>query len=509
MSLRPYAGVVRRGVAVRREPPAAEKGPPAVRDLRGGAGDGPRRLEFAPGDVVVVSGLPGSGKSTLIRRAVTARAIDSQDTRDRFTAALPRLLPYALYRPLVRAAHYYGLLRALRSGEAVVVHDCGTQAWVRRWLARHAVRRGRTLHLVLLDVPPEAARAGQRQRGRGVSGYAFARHRRAVGRLLRDTECGRLPPGCASAVLLDRPAAGALRSIAFPGLPVGGAPSTAVPVPGRRRPSAVTVSAAGHGRVEDTEPVDIPAQMPPQQLQGWPANELEEVLSASLGVPEAAGRLVEVLGRSQVWIPLPNGGSPASADLDLPTVEFDGAAFVPVFSSEAQFLSCVGTHLSFAVAPAREFARGLPPQLGIAVNPGGAVGLPLPPAAVAELCRTGSTPLDGPAGGGRVRLWEPDWKEEPVDFLAAVSAEFRQTGLVATARRALASIEGGDPVLFIGVSGFQASMWDETTRSVPLDALGRALGRVQVPWPVNLVLLDVAQDPVGDWMVEKVRPFFQ
>ncbi|MFD6425414.1 AAA family ATPase [Streptomyces sp. NPDC060198] len=216
MSLRPYAGVVRWGVAVRQTPPAAEKGPPAVRDLRGGAGDGPRRLEFAPGDVVVVSGLPGSGKSTLIRRAVTTRAIDSQDTRDRFTAALPRLLPYALYRPLVRAAHYYGLLGALRSGEAVVVHDCGTQGWVRRWLARHAARRGRALHLVLLDVSPRTARAGQRERGRGVSGYAFARHRRAVGRLLRDAERGLLPPGCASAVLLDRPAAGALAAIAFP-----------------------------------------------------------------------------------------------------------------------------------------------------------------------------------------------------------------------------------------------------------------------------------------------------
>ncbi|MFD8946850.1 enhanced serine sensitivity protein SseB C-terminal domain-containing protein, partial [Streptomyces californicus] len=40
-------------------------------------------------------------------------------------------------------------------------------------------------------------------------------------------------------------------------------------------------------------------------------------------------------------------------------------------------------------------------------------------------------------------------------------------------------------------------------------ALGRALGRVRVPWPVNLVLLDVAQDLVGDWMREKVRPFYR
>ncbi|MGW3659735.1 AAA family ATPase [Streptomyces sp. NPDC005151] len=196
-----------------RELPGAHA--PVVRDLRERAGHSPRELHFATGDVVVVSGLPGGGKSTLIRRAVAVRAIDSQDTRDRWAQRVPRLLPYALYRPLVRVAHYWGLWRALCSGESVVVHDCGTQTWVRGWLARHARRRGRTLHLVLLDVTPQEARAGQRERGRGVSGYAFARHRRAIGRLLRDTEAGTLPLGCASAVLLDREAAGMLARIMF------------------------------------------------------------------------------------------------------------------------------------------------------------------------------------------------------------------------------------------------------------------------------------------------------
>ncbi|MEU6018671.1 enhanced serine sensitivity protein SseB [Streptomyces sp. NPDC047515] len=252
--------------------------------------------------------------------------------------------------------------------------------------------------------------------------------------------------------------------------------------------------------------MDIPAQVQSHPQSGWPANELEEVLMASVGSPEAGGRLVEVLGRSQVWVPLPNGGGPDSLDLDLPTLEIDGAAYVPVFSSEQQFHACVGTRMSFTVAPARDFARGLPPQLGIAVNPGGAVGMPLPPPAVAELCRAGRTPLDGPAGGGRVRLFEPSWQEEPVDFLAAAAGEFEESGVVLTARRALASIEGGEPVLFIGVD---FSTWEGAGRNAPMDALGRALGRVEVPWPVNLVLLDVAQDPVGDWMREKVRPFYR
>ncbi|MEU1340689.1 AAA family ATPase [Streptomyces sp. NPDC005827] len=186
-----------------------------VRDLRDRAGHSPHGLLFGPRDLVVVTGLPGSGKSTLMHRTVQGMRIDSQDTRDRWDARLARLLPYAVYRPLVRLAHYAGLRGALRTGEGVVVHDCGTQAWVRDWLAREARRRGGTLHLLLLDVTPGTALDGQRERGRGVSRYAFLRHRQAAGRLLRAAEKGKLPEGVGSAVLLDRDAADVLHRIAF------------------------------------------------------------------------------------------------------------------------------------------------------------------------------------------------------------------------------------------------------------------------------------------------------
>ncbi|MFJ6836713.1 enhanced serine sensitivity protein SseB [Streptomyces sp. NPDC091209] len=254
--------------------------------------------------------------------------------------------------------------------------------------------------------------------------------------------------------------------------------------------------------------MDFPAQAHPHPHGGWPGNELEEVLSSSLGMPagpSSAARIVEVLGRSFVWVPLPNGGGPQSGPLDLPTMDLGGQVYVPVFSSEEQFRQVTGGHMSFTIAPAVEFARGLPPQVGIAVNPDGVVGVPLPPMAVAELCRAGRTPLDG-AGGGRVRLFEPDWQEDPMDFLAAASAEFAGTGVVLSARRCLASIEGDDPVMFIGV---ELSVWEGEARALPLDALGRALGRVPMNIPVNLVLLDVTQDPVGDWMRAQVRPFYQ
>ncbi|MGW8379606.1 AAA family ATPase [Actinacidiphila sp. SB3-2] len=192
--------------------PAAER-----RDLRGTAPDGV--LRFAAGDRLVVSGLPGSGKSTLMRRTLAlgdaVRRIDSQDMRERWEHRMPDWLPYGMYRPFVRLAHFAGLRGALASGASVVVHDCGTQSWVRRWVARDARRRGRGMHLVLLDVPPGTALEGQAARGRGVSGYAFVRHRRAVARLIGLAESGRAPRGCSSVVLLDRAAAGSLTGIAF------------------------------------------------------------------------------------------------------------------------------------------------------------------------------------------------------------------------------------------------------------------------------------------------------
>jgi hypothetical protein len=124
---------------------------------------------------------------------------------------------------------------------------------------------------------------------------------------------------------------------------------------------------------------------------------------------------------------------------------------------------------------------------------------------VAELCRIGRTALDGPTSGGRVRLFEPDWQDDPVDFLAAASAEFAAIGVVGTARRCLAAIETADPVMFVGV---ELTNWDGDLRAAPMDALARALGQVTVQWQVNLVLLDVTQDPVADWMRQTVRPFY-
>ncbi len=206
------------------EPAAGALRPRGLQDLRQGRSDRdrpapPRRpsaLHYPEGDLLVVSGLPGSGKSTLMRRCVRAPIVDSQLVREEYAARLPSWLPYAVYRPVVRFAHYRRLRRAVLAGGPLTVHDCGAVPYVRRWLARAAERQGRRVHLILLDASAEEARDGQRARGQAVSAYAFARHRDAAWRLRRRLAgTGRPPTGCASAVVLDRAGARALREIVF------------------------------------------------------------------------------------------------------------------------------------------------------------------------------------------------------------------------------------------------------------------------------------------------------
>ncbi|MFD7587736.1 AAA family ATPase [Kitasatospora sp. NPDC059811] len=189
----------------------AEERPHGVLDLRGVAGAA-FTVGYPPDAVVVVSGLPGAGKSTLLRRWSGAGAVPTVDPRavhEACEAVMPARLPYAVYRPWARLEHVRLLRSSVRRGGPLLVHDCGSRAWMRRWLAREAARQGRQLHLVLLDVGAATALDGQRARGRHASARVFARHRRGLDQLFaaftRHTRSGAPTPApeAASVLLLD------------------------------------------------------------------------------------------------------------------------------------------------------------------------------------------------------------------------------------------------------------------------------------------------------------------
>ena len=125
--------------------------------------------------VVVVAGLPGAGKTTLV--ASEPRALDSDALREEWAPRLARV-PYGLWRPLVHARHWLAIWRALKRPEGVIVVRPLTSAWLRRAVLRRARRHHRAVHLVVVDATPAEARAGQRARGRSVRERAMRRHER-------------------------------------------------------------------------------------------------------------------------------------------------------------------------------------------------------------------------------------------------------------------------------------------------------------------------------------------
>ncbi|MGI5267790.1 AAA family ATPase [Nonomuraea sp. CA-218870] len=176
--------------------------------------------------LVIITGLPGAGKSTLLGRLYPltgaetapvrmdgATVVDSMQSRLRWAAPLARV-PKPIRTATVFVTHVRRVRAALRRGESVVAHNRGCGPLVLRGFARLARRAGASFHLVILDVPADAAMAGQRARGRVVPRRTFDRHRRHCAALLARVLSGD-PAPAASARVLDREAAGRLPGIRF------------------------------------------------------------------------------------------------------------------------------------------------------------------------------------------------------------------------------------------------------------------------------------------------------
>ncbi|HET9737583.1 MAG TPA: AAA family ATPase [Solirubrobacteraceae bacterium] len=160
------------------------------------------QLRFPSDAVVVVAGVPGAGKTTLIRRAVdrtTVRVVDTEDRRERGERA-------------TYIGHYARIVGAVAGRRPAVIHSRGTHAAARRAIALLARLRGRPAHLVMLDAPRAAAEAGQRRRGRTVPEPEMERHVARWRGLMRRVPAGE---GWASVVVLDREQAAATREFAF------------------------------------------------------------------------------------------------------------------------------------------------------------------------------------------------------------------------------------------------------------------------------------------------------
>lgn len=173
------------------------------------------------GSAVVVGGMPGAGKTTLIARLSRpgVRTVDPDRIRARWRRVVGRRVPYRWYRPLVHVEHHLRVAVALLRPGTVLVHDPATRAASRRLWAALARLGGHPAHLLLLDVGADEARHSQRVRGRVVRAGPMRVHARRWRRLLGDLTAdgaggdvvGR--EGYRRWQVLDRDAAAALRRL--------------------------------------------------------------------------------------------------------------------------------------------------------------------------------------------------------------------------------------------------------------------------------------------------------
>lgn len=160
---------------------------------------------------VLVAGIPGAGKSRLLKRLRHGRAgpapvvLDSEPVREWLRARLPAGTPYGVYRALVHLWHRLRLVVAMFALVGpVVVHLPATAAYTRAAVLVLAVLAFRRRYLVWVDSEPEQARRGQLGRGRVLPRRCFDRHARRGAAFAAELRGGRVPAGWHRVTLVDR-----------------------------------------------------------------------------------------------------------------------------------------------------------------------------------------------------------------------------------------------------------------------------------------------------------------
>ncbi len=134
--------------------------------------------------LVVLAGLPGAGKTTMLRLlslTSAALALDAEDVA-RALAGVP--LPYRSLRPVVHTAHLVRVVgAAMSAGPCILATDPMTSALRRLLMRAAAAISGRRLVVVVVHATPAEARDGQRRRGRTLGERRMRRHEQRYARL--------------------------------------------------------------------------------------------------------------------------------------------------------------------------------------------------------------------------------------------------------------------------------------------------------------------------------------
>jgi hypothetical protein len=237
------------------------------------------------------------------------------------------------------------------------------------------------------------------------------------------------------------------------------------------------------------------------------ARALQAAIADSDRIPD----LLDVLSHGRVWVPLPDDGSPVTdgSSLTLPTVTYLGRDFVPAFTSSHELVNFMAETepgvpppvVPHVVVPAADLARSLPPDLGIALNPGAEASVPVFPEGVAHLAA-----IHRQAGDVRIRVGQPP--REPIRLISEASAQLATVPSVRCARTAWLSVAGQGEGLIISIDLDNPA--DAEAQDAATHAVERAASVVaeDTSFPIDVTFPGDDPDPVTDSVAASATPFY-
>jgi hypothetical protein len=155
---------------------------------------------------------------------------------------------------------------------------------------------------------------------------------------------------------------------------------------------------------------------------------VERAFELAAADPARLDDLLGALRLGWLWVPLPDDGAPVTdgSAVQLPTVRYLGDVFIPAYTSAPRLQRAIPDPpegrrtpvIPHVVVRAADLARRLPPDLGIALNPGSPRSIPVSPAGVGEIAAEHAT-----VGGCRVSVGPPPAIQPAL--LAAIAASLR------------------------------------------------------------------------------------
>ena len=264
--------------------------------------------------------------------------------------------------------------------------------------------------------------------------------------------------------------------------------------------------------------VAVPPQAGVVMSTGGLDDAVERAFEAAVRDAAGLGEVLDALATGRLWVPVTLGSSGrralAEGAVRLPTVRYLGDTFVPAYTSAARLLRATedlapgerATVIPHAVVRAADLARRLPPDLGIALNPGGSEE------------RAGLPGWGGPPGrGARHRRHVPGPRGPGRGAGAGRAAGLVRAGLggvraVRQAATAWLAVDRRGEGLIISVSLEDPA--DEAARDAALGAVQQAVTATGGPgwpgWPVDVTFPGEGEPDVIDrWVAAHTAPFYQ